>query len=113
MKGDWPSRLPAAARTGRTAVLFVRFRPASYIQPMTEQAEGRVERRSNPSLRALIDEMLEQVRALNRNARAWTPEERARAEADLVNIMSRVRGAARVTPAADTAEEATVAGSDS
>ena len=80
---------------------------------MSEDAKGRVERRSNPSLRALIDEMLEQVRALNKNARAWTPEERARAEADLVSIMSRVRGAASVARANDPAVEATVAGSDS
>jgi hypothetical protein len=52
------------------------------------------ERRRNPLLRALIEEMLEHVREVNRHAAEWTPEERARAEAELSAIMSRVRGAA-------------------
>jgi hypothetical protein len=42
----------------------------------------------------LIDEMLEQVRELNRHATAWTPEERQQAEAQLQRIMEQVRGAA-------------------
>jgi hypothetical protein len=52
------------------------------------------ERRRNVALRRLIDEMLAQVRDAQRNAAAWTPEERQRAEADLEMIMARVRGAA-------------------
>ena len=52
------------------------------------------ERRRNPLLRALIEEMLEHVREANRHALDWTPEERARAETELGEIMSRVRGAA-------------------
>lgn len=42
-------------------------------------------------LRALIDEMLERVRELNRSNGVWTSEERARAEAELDAIMARVR----------------------
>ena len=38
------------------------------------------EQRRNAALRALIDEMLQQVRDLNRNVSVWTPEERAQAE---------------------------------
>jgi hypothetical protein len=42
-------------------------------------------------LRALIDEMLERVRELNRSGGVWTGDERARAEAELDAIMARVR----------------------
>lgn len=49
------------------------------------------DRRSNPELRRLIEEMLDRVRQLNRNVATWTAEERARAEADLESIMARVR----------------------
>lgn len=49
------------------------------------------DRRSNPELRRLIEEMLERVRQMNRNIGVWTLEERARAEADLESIMARVR----------------------
>ena len=49
------------------------------------------DRRNNLVLRALIDEMLERVRELNRNTGVWTGEERARAEAELDAIMARVR----------------------
>ena len=52
------------------------------------------ERRRNAALRALIDEMLMQVRGIQRENEAWTAEERARAEAELDRIMSRVRTAA-------------------
>ncbi len=49
-----------------------------------------VERRKNPHLRELIDEMLATVRvAVNREL--WTPEERARAESELHEIMGRIR----------------------
>jgi hypothetical protein len=49
------------------------------------------DRRSNLVLRSLIDEMLERVRELNRNSTVWSPEDRARAEAELESIMARVR----------------------
>ena len=57
-------------------------------------AEATVERRSNDVLRALVTEMLERVRQLNRHATAWTPDERAQAESELEAIMQRVRGEA-------------------
>lgn len=49
------------------------------------------DRRSNLVLRALIDEMLERVRDINRNTGVWSGEDRARAEAELDSIMARVR----------------------
>jgi len=58
------------------------------------------ERRSNLVLRALIDEMLDRVRDLNRDNGFWTPEERARAEAELESIMARVRRVAAAKEAA-------------
>ena len=54
------------------------------------QTSGR-ERRSNLLLRALIDEMLEQVREINRAMGEEGAAERARAEAQLDAIMARVR----------------------
>jgi hypothetical protein len=57
----------------------------------SEQGLSASERRSNLVLRALIDEMLERVRELNRNTGVWNGEERARAEAELDGIMARVR----------------------
>lgn len=57
-------------------------------------AEGTVERRSNDVLRALVTEMLERVRQLDRHATAWTPAERAQAESELEAIMQRVRSEA-------------------
>ena len=51
------------------------------------------ERRKNPRLRELIDEMLATVRvAVNRDL--WTPEERARTETQLAEMMTRVRAQA-------------------
>ena len=55
---------------------------------------GPQERRRNLALRALIDELLFQVRGMQREHAAWTPEERVQAEAELARIMSRVRAAA-------------------
>ena len=63
--------------------------PGSSSQPSTTEPSH--DRRSNPVLRRLIEEMLEHVREMNRNAGTWTPDERARAEADLESIMARVR----------------------
>ena len=57
---------------------------------LPEQEQGD-DRRSNLVLRALIDEMLERVRELNRNTGVWTPDERAKAEVELDAIMGRVR----------------------
>lgn len=48
------------------------------------------ERRRRPKFRALIDEMLEAIRDASRRE-SWTPEARARAEADLARIMESVR----------------------
>lgn len=48
------------------------------------------DRRSNSGLRALIDEMMTQLRAAS-NQDVWTPEARARAETDLERIMATVR----------------------
>jgi hypothetical protein len=73
---------------------------ASTAKPASER-----ERRRNPQLRALIDQMLDQVRALNRHATMWTAEERQQAEAELNAIMSRVRGAATDPPATHDSEQ--------
>ena len=56
------------------------------------------DRRSNLVLRALIDDMLERVRVLNRNTNVWSDEERERAEAELESIMARVRRLAAEGP---------------
>ncbi len=48
------------------------------------------ERRVNPGLRKLVDEMLAQVRLAARRDQ-WNAEERERAEADLDRIMASVR----------------------
>jgi hypothetical protein len=56
-----------------------------------EQADR--ERRLRPRFRALIDEMMEQIRRVARED-DWNGEARARAEADLERIMSQVRRAA-------------------
>ncbi len=48
------------------------------------------ERRSNPRLRELVDEMMATIRvAANRDL--WTAEERASCEADMARIMTTVR----------------------
>ena len=51
----------------------------------------RAERRRNLLFRSLIDELMAQVRELRAHSGPWPPEERARAEADLERIMSKVR----------------------
>ena len=61
------------------------------------------ERRSKPGLRALIDEMMTQLRAAS-NQDVWTPEARARAEADLERIMETVRRQAVRQDAGSAAE---------
>ena len=59
------------------------------------------DRRSNLVLRALIDEMLERVRELNRRAETWSSTDRARAEAELDSIMARVRRVAALRTSSD------------
>ena len=49
------------------------------------------ERRARPAFRALIEEMLLQLRAASGQSGVWTPESRAQAEADLARIMESVR----------------------
>ena len=48
------------------------------------------DRRARPGFRALIEEMMQQIRAAARQE-DWTDEERERAEADLERIMASVR----------------------
>ena len=48
------------------------------------------ERRANPRLRALADEMLATIRAAN-HVDLWTPQERASCEAEMARIMGSVR----------------------
>jgi hypothetical protein len=57
-------------------------------------------RRSNFILRALIDEMLEQVRELDRTSKTMSLDDRAAAELALEQLMARVRRAALRGPAA-------------
>ena len=63
-------------------------------EPKAGAAPGAPERRRNAALRALIDEMLSQVRELQQENPSWTPEERSKAEAELARIMTRVRSSA-------------------
>ena len=51
---------------------------------------GGSERRSNPRLRELVDEMLASIRAAS-NVDLWTNDERARYQADMARIMESVR----------------------
>ncbi|MBI2407720.1 MAG: hypothetical protein HYV19_05415 [Gemmatimonadetes bacterium] len=55
-------------------------------------------RRSNFILRALIDEMLDQVRDLDRHSPSMSDEEREAAERSLEALMTRVRRAAMKGP---------------
>ncbi|HKN68746.1 MAG TPA: hypothetical protein VJW73_20815 [Gemmatimonadaceae bacterium] len=66
-------------------------KPSGPAHQPSSSTEGLQDRRSNPELRRLIEEMLERVRQMNRNVLIWSPEERARAEADLESVMARVR----------------------
>ena len=58
----------------------------------SEEKNGQDElpKRTRAAFRAIIDEMLSQLRAASSN-QVWTPESRARAEADLARIMESVR----------------------
>jgi hypothetical protein len=68
------------------------------VSTSSTSAEIAAERRSNDVLRALVTEMLDRVRQLNRHATAWTAGERAQAESELEAIMQRVRSQASQTP---------------
>jgi hypothetical protein len=59
----------------------------SQLQPSPPHG---IERRANPRLRELVDEMMASIRAAA-NVDLWTPEERARYEADMARIMANVR----------------------
>lgn len=72
---------------------------------------GAVERRRNPDLRALIDDMLERVREIHRKSSVWNPEERAQAEAALEQIMARIRSRA-ASPSAGTSQPQALAEED-
>ncbi len=65
--------------------------PSEMMSERSGSSDVATDRRSNLVLRALIDEMLERVRELNRKAEAWSGPDRARAEAELDSIMARVR----------------------
>jgi hypothetical protein len=67
-------------------------------RPTIPTAEN-LDRRRNPRLRELVDEMLASIRAAA-NAQLWSPEERERYEADMARIMESVRSQAFGPPAA-------------
>ena len=72
---------------------------------MAERSSGaKSERRRRVALRALIDEMLDEIRAAA-NEEDWTPQARQRAEADLARIMDKVRREALSDGAGDADEE--------
>lgn len=55
-----------------------------------DQPPSAPDQRKRVALRALVDEMLSQIRA-TASSDTWTPEERRRAEEDLERIMRQVR----------------------
>jgi hypothetical protein len=64
--------------------------PSSASSPVPPSG---AERRKNPRLRELVDEMLASIRAAA-NVDLWSPEERARCEQDMARIMATVRAQA-------------------
>ncbi len=69
---------------------------------MTDELERlERERRANHALRNLIDEMLHRVRHLHRNTVLWDAADRSQAEAELAEIMARVRLEATRGPEAE------------
>jgi hypothetical protein len=67
-----------------------RRQPTEQSQPTNQLTAQTVERRRRLALRALVEEMLNGIRSAA-SEDDWTPEERARAEADLARIMDQVR----------------------
>jgi hypothetical protein len=61
---------------------------------MTNPPGGPADRRKNLLLRSLIDDMMEQLRELQRHSGPWPQEERAKLEKDLERIMAQVRNQA-------------------
>ncbi|MGQ0766766.1 MAG: hypothetical protein ACT4OZ_14035 [Gemmatimonadota bacterium] len=59
-----------------------------------DEGGGPAEKRRNLLLRMLINEMLDQVREVQRHAGAWPTEERRQAEEALERIMTQVRSEA-------------------
>jgi hypothetical protein len=59
-------------------------------QSTSQASTPTVERRRRLALRALVEEMLTEIRSAA-SEDSWTPEERQRAEADLARIMDQVR----------------------
>jgi hypothetical protein len=57
----------------------------------TDSKDASADRRRNMLLRTLIDEMMVQLRELQRHSGPWSADERARLEDDLERIMTRVR----------------------
>jgi hypothetical protein len=67
-------------------------RPSPAQPENTDQSSTQtVERRRRLALRALVEEMLNEIRSAAGGGDDWTPDERARAEADLARIMDQVR----------------------
>jgi hypothetical protein len=67
-----------------------RRQPQAQRQPTNDASTQTVERRRRLALRALVEEMLTEIRSAA-SEETWTPEERQRAEADLARIMDQVR----------------------
>ncbi|MFN8580766.1 MAG: hypothetical protein U0163_07310 [Gemmatimonadaceae bacterium] len=65
--------------------------PSTEAKSQSSKAGEYAERRTNRLLRMLIDEMLDQVRELQRHAGPWPAAERAAAEVQLERIMGQVR----------------------
>lgn len=61
-----------------------------FIMPQDSTQYSGGERRSNPRLRELVDEMLATIRAAH-HVDLWTPQERASCEAEMARIMGTVR----------------------
>ncbi len=60
------------------------------MTPNEESQQRALERRRNHRLRELVDEMLASIRVAA-GQDLWNPEERAKYEAELAEIMGRVR----------------------
>ncbi len=63
------------------------------LSPNADSGARTPERRRNPILRELIDEMLASIRVAA-NRELWTPTERSQYERELAEIMARVRSEA-------------------
>ena len=62
----------------------------SIPNPSFEGSDASPERRRNPRLRELVDEMMASIRAAA-NVDLWSTEEKARYQADMARIMEAVR----------------------